>query len=33
VVWLPTNSVGSQVRPALAADQGALVTISAGEAQ
>jgi NADH-quinone oxidoreductase subunit G len=30
VVWLPTNSVGSQVRRTLAADAGAVVRIAAG---
>jgi NADH-quinone oxidoreductase subunit G len=30
VVWLPTNSTGSAVRLTLAADAGALVTVSAG---
>ncbi|HEY9522122.1 MAG TPA: molybdopterin dinucleotide binding domain-containing protein, partial [Thermopolyspora sp.] len=32
VVWVPTNSVGSQVRPTLGVDTGALVTISTGSA-
>ncbi|HSF26455.1 MAG TPA: NADH-quinone oxidoreductase subunit G [Actinomycetes bacterium] len=32
VVWVPTNSVGSQVRPTLAVDTGAVVTITAGSA-
>jgi NADH-quinone oxidoreductase subunit G len=31
VVWVPTNSVGSQVRRALAAHNGAVVTISAAK--
>ena len=32
VVWLPTNSVGSQVRRTLGVDTGAVVTISTGSA-
>ncbi len=31
VVWLPTNSPGSHVRPALAVDAGAVVKIAAGD--
>jgi len=33
VVWVPTNSVGSRIRPTLGIDVGAVVKISAGEAQ
>jgi NADH-quinone oxidoreductase subunit G len=31
VVWLPTNSAGSEVRSTLQAGYGALVSISSGE--
>ena len=30
VVWIPTNSPGSAVRATLGADNGALVTVTAG---